>query len=205
LGSSCFAIEKSATLRGCCCTQDTVYVWSSSNVWVHDASPGEGLQLPLQTPLVAAHGNNFYTPSIRGVEAFSRSGVPVATLEIDPNDGRIAVMNVRWPALMQPGLPALFCAHAAQVNGRFLVAATNSNALFLWDVSRCAPLAARAFIRRRDRSSGARRSGFSAIRTGPAAVLAASPASPAAWTESVWPAFDRCALSPLTASRAEGT
>ncbi len=94
LGSSCFAIEKSATLRGCCCTQDTVYVWSSSNVWIHDASPSDGVQLPLHTPLVAAHGNNFYTPSQRGIEAFSRSGVPVATLEIDPNDGRIALMNV---------------------------------------------------------------------------------------------------------------
>lgn len=95
-GSTCFAIEKNVTLRGCCCTQDTVYVWSASSLWVHDASAGEGTQLPLQTPLVAAHGNNFYTPSPRGIEAFSRSGVPVATLEIDPNDGRITVMSVRW-------------------------------------------------------------------------------------------------------------
>jgi hypothetical protein len=55
--------------------------------------------LPLQVPLVAAHGNNFYTPSSRGVEAFSRSGVPVATLEIDPNDGRITLMSVRSSAL----------------------------------------------------------------------------------------------------------
>ncbi len=94
MGSSCFAIEKPVTLRGCCCTQDSVYVWSASTLWVHDTSPGEGVQLPLHTPLVAAHGNNFYTPSPRGIEAFSRSGVPVSTLEIDPNDGRIVLMNV---------------------------------------------------------------------------------------------------------------
>jgi hypothetical protein len=102
IGASCFAIEKSVTVRGCCCTQDTVYVWSASNLWVHDASAGEGVQLPLQMPLVAAHGNNFYTPSPRGVEAFSRSGVPVATLEIDPNDGRITLMSVRRSALYGP-------------------------------------------------------------------------------------------------------
>ncbi len=94
IGSTCFAIEKNVTLRGCCCTEDTVYVWSASNLWVHDASASEGVQLPLQVPLVAAHGNNFYTPSPRGIEAFSRSGVPVATLEIDPNDGRITLMSV---------------------------------------------------------------------------------------------------------------
>ena len=73
IGAGAFSIEKSVTLRGCCCTQDTVYVWSASNVWVHDTSASEGTCLPLQTPLLAAHGNNYYTPSPRGVEAFSRS------------------------------------------------------------------------------------------------------------------------------------
>jgi hypothetical protein len=76
-------------------------------LWVHDACAGEGVQLPLQIPVVAAHGNNYYTPSPRGVEAFSRSGVPVATLETDPNDGRIILMSVRISRLLHCNCPCI--------------------------------------------------------------------------------------------------